>query len=149
LWSRWPLADARVLSAGHAFVVACVPELGVTVGAVHTLAPSRRWRERIWWRSFDTVETVAAATPGPLVVAGDWNATMAHGPLRRLVAGGRLRDAHVDAGRGSARTWPARLPVALLDRVLVSPEIAVESIREVRLPGSDHRAVVADLALTG
>lgn len=149
LWSRWPLEDARVLRAGHALAVAFVPALGVTVGAVHTMAPSRRWRERVWWRSFAAIESVAAssAADGPVVLAGDWNATMAHGPLRRLVAGGRLRDAHVDAGRASARTWPARVPVALLDRVLVSAAVAVTSIREVRLPGSDHRAVVADLVV--
>lgn len=149
LWSRWPIEDAEVLQAGRALVVARIPGVGATVGAVHTVAPSSPWRTRGWWQSFDAVQALAARTQGPLVVAGDWNATMGHSPLRRLVAGGRLRDAHTDAGRRLARTWPARFPVALLDRVLVSPGIAVRRITEHRVPGSDHRAIAADLVVVG
>ena len=145
LWSRWPLDDARMLHAGHAMPVAAIPELGVTVAAVHCMAPSRRWKVRVWWQSFDAVTALASSTAGPLVVAGDWNATMAHSPMRRLVATGLLRDAHTDAGRRSARTWPTRLPVALLDRALVSPDVAVRSIAEHKVPGSDHVAIAADL----
>ena len=51
----------------------------------------------------------------------------------------------LDVGRGRAATFPARLSVALLDRVLVSDEVAVRSVTEHRVPGSDHRAVVAEL----
>ena len=145
LLSRWPLEDGRILDAGHAMATARIPELGVTVAAVHTMAPSRRWRARVWWRSFDTIGVLAEQTTGPLVVAGDFNATAGHGPLRELLAGGVLRDAHANAGRHLARTWPARVPVALLDRVLVSDAVAVRSISEHKLPGTDHRAVVADL----
>ena len=147
LWSRWPLEDGRVLHAGHAMPVARIPELGVTVAAVHTMAPSTRWKGRVWWQSFDAITSLTERTDGPLVVAGDWNATMGHTPLRRLVAGTRLRDGHTDAGRRHARTWPSCAPVALLDRVLVSPEVAVRSITEHKLPGTDHRAVAADLVV--
>lgn len=147
LWSRWPLSDDRVLHAGHAMPVARIDEVGATVVAVHTFAPASPWKQRVWWRSFDAVESLVRSVEGPLVVAGDFNATAAHGPLRRLVGGSLLRDAHVSAGRPFARTFPAALPVALLDRVLVSPEVAVEAIAEHRAPGSDHRAVTADLAV--
>ena len=148
LWSRWPIDDGRILRAGHSMIVAPIPAIGATVAAIHTVAPSSRKKTPRWHGSFDAITTMANETPGPLVVAGDWNATMAHTPLRRLLADTRLRDAHVDAGRASARTWHSWLPVALLDRVLVSPDVAVRSITEHRLPGTDHRAVVAELEVT-
>jgi endonuclease/exonuclease/phosphatase (EEP) superfamily protein YafD len=148
LFARWPLEDARVLdTAGHALPVARVAELGVTVGAVHPVAPSNRSKGPRWRASYETIEKLVAEVDGPLVLAGDWNATGAHSPLRDLVAGGVVGDAHTAAGRGSAATWPARCPVALLDRVLVSTHVAVVSIAEHRAPGSDHLAVVADLEL--
>ena len=86
---------------------------------------------------------------GPLIMAGDFNATRYHRPFRELLAT-RVRDAHVSRGRGFARTWPQfrRVPAfALLDHVLVSEDIAVTSVTEAHAPGSDHRAVVAALRL--
>jgi len=146
VWSRFPLHAAEVQVAGWAMVVAEL-SIGVTVAAVHTVAPSRQKHEGPWWRSFEAVAELAGSTTGPLVVAGDFNATFAHGPMQELLASSRLRDAHVDAGRPRARTWNARLPTALLDHVLVSPEVAVRSIAEHRLPGSDHLAVLAELGV--
>jgi endonuclease/exonuclease/phosphatase (EEP) superfamily protein YafD len=145
LWSRWPIDDGRILRAGHSMIVAPIPAIGATVAAIHTVAPASRRKAPQWLGSFDAITTMANDTPGPLVIAGDWNATVAHTPMRRLLAGGRVRDAHIDAGRPFARSWHARFPVALLDRVLVSPEVAVHSIAEHRVPGTDHRAVVAEL----
>lgn len=147
LWSRWPLEDARVVDVGYAIVAARVRALRATVAAVHAVAPARPRYTPSWWQAFDAVHELAGQAGGPFVAAGDWNATMGHGPLRELVAAGRVRDAHVDAGRPYARTWPSTLPTALLDRVLVSPRIAVRSIREHRLPGTDHHAVAADLTV--
>lgn len=147
LWCRWPLADAGVFDAGHTMIVGRVESLGVTLASIHTIAPSSPAKAREWEASFAAIAALTERTAGPLVVAGDWNATLAHGPLRDLLAAGRVRDAHVDAGRRFARTWPARVPLALLDRVLVSRHMAVRSVSEVRLPGSDHRAVAAELTI--
>ena len=148
LWSKWPIDDGRILRAGHSMIVAPIPAIGATVAAVHTVAPASFRKTPRWHGSFDAITNMANETPGPLVVAGDWNATVAHTPLRRLLAASRLRDAHIDAGRPFARSWHAWLPIALLDRVLVSPEIAVASITEHHVPGTDHRAVVAELEVT-
>lgn len=146
VWSRLPIDTCEVRSAGNAMVVVRLA-LGVTVAVVHTVAPARHAKVRRWHESFDAVQQLLDETAGPLVVAGDWNATFAHGPMQDLLARGRVRDAHVDAGRPRARTWNARFPTALLDHVLVSEEIAVSGIAEHRLPGSDHLALCADLAL--
>lgn len=85
-----------------------------------------------------------------MVVAGDLNADRDHAAFRRLLDAG-LRDAHDERGQGLARTWPAGLPVLHLDHVLVRDAGEVHlvplEVREVDVPGSDHRAVVADLAV--
>jgi endonuclease/exonuclease/phosphatase family metal-dependent hydrolase len=85
-----------------------------------------------------------------VVVAGDLNADRDHAVFRRLLDAG-LRDAHDEVGRGLARTWPARLPLLHLDHVLVRDSDDVRlvplEVREVAVPGSDHRGVVADVAV--
>ena len=83
------------------------------------------------------------------VLAGDFNATLDHAALRAVVRRG-YADAAWRAGRALAWTWrPLRLPFPRLglDHVLVDPRIAVRAVELVRVRGSDHRAVVADLVL--
>ena len=86
----------------------------------------------------------------PLVVAGDLNADRDHALFRGLLDTG-LWDAHDSVGRGLARTWPSALPLLHLDHVLVRDgqggQLVVTAVREERVPGSDHRAVVTDLAV--
>ena len=85
-----------------------------------------------------------------MVVAGDLNADRDHALFRRLLATG-LQDAHDVRGRGLARTWPASFPILHLDHVLVrdgaGTRLVVLKVDEADLPGSDHKAVVADLAV--
>jgi endonuclease/exonuclease/phosphatase (EEP) superfamily protein YafD len=147
LYSRTPLAGGRLVDGAYGGASATI-ELGgttVTVVGAHPKAPVAPWDERPWRDSFRAVAAVVDAAPGPVVCAGDWNATMWHEPLRGLLDHG-LDDAHPLARRARAATWPAPLPVALLDRVLVRG-LAVRAITEAVVPGSDHRAVVADLAI--
>lgn len=116
----------------------------VTVRAVHPVPPVsdqvRRWRSTLrdladWTR----------VTDGPLIVAGDFNASVDHPGMRELLGAG-MRDAHEVAGAGRPRTWPhgRSLPAFVhLDHVLVRG-IAVDYAEERPLPGSDH-----DLGLVG
>lgn len=46
------------------------------------------------------------------------------------------------------RTWPSHRPHSQLDHILVTPAVAVIDARVARSSGSDHRPVVATLALT-
>jgi endonuclease/exonuclease/phosphatase (EEP) superfamily protein YafD len=159
LWSRLPLADTRTLATDYPAVVASVRigDANVTVVGVHPLAPVAPWDAGRWRAAFDAVADVVMAATGPVVCAGDWNATISHQPLVDLLARTGMVDAHTAAGRSDARTWPAQgvggpfgflqQPFALLDRVLVTPDLAVRAITEATVPGSDHRAVIADLAL--
>ena len=153
IWSRYPLSEGETWTlGGHPFVraVADVDGQPVRLVNVHTKAPSRGWAVPFWKEQLAGLGQAAQADPRPVVIAGDFNATYGHKPFRDLLAMG-LREAHIQAGRGLAVTWPrgGRVipPVYRLDHVLVSPDVAVLEVREGRGKGSDHRPVIADLAL--
>jgi endonuclease/exonuclease/phosphatase (EEP) superfamily protein YafD len=153
IWSRFPLSEAETWAvSGHpvARAVADVDGHPVRLFNVHAKAPSRKWAIPLWKEQLAVLGEGAKADPRPVVIAGDFNATYGHKPFRNLLATG-LREAHMEVGRGLARTWPrgGRIipPVYRLDHVLVSPGLAVLDVREGRGKGSDHRPVIADLAL--
>jgi endonuclease/exonuclease/phosphatase (EEP) superfamily protein YafD len=153
IWSRFPLYDGETwLAARIPLVRATIDVEGtpVRVFDVHLKAPTRpRWVP-VWKAQLAALATEVAARGGPVIMAGDFNATYGHAPFRRLLAAG-LREAHIEAGRGLATTWRAHGPVLpplfRLDHVLVSPQFEVAAVRQGRGPGTDHRPVVADLVL--
>jgi endonuclease/exonuclease/phosphatase (EEP) superfamily protein YafD len=152
IWSNHPMALVETGDAGYAYIAARVelPEGPVTVVAVHTVAPAKPGTRAPWRASFDALAEVVGRLEGPVIAAGDYNATMGHPPLPELLARTGLRDAHTAAGRGLARSWPAMRwfpPIGLIDRVLVSSGVSVVSIEERSMPGTDHLAVVSSLAL--
>jgi endonuclease/exonuclease/phosphatase (EEP) superfamily protein YafD len=122
----------------------------VQLVCVHPHPPIPPWRGLAAprWRS----ELAALPPPGepPVVLAGDYNATLDHAQFRRL-----LRLGHVDAasqvGHGLVPTWgpePRGRPVLLpFDHVLIDPRWAVVATSTHPLPGSDHRALYAELRL--
>jgi endonuclease/exonuclease/phosphatase (EEP) superfamily protein YafD len=79
---------------------------------------------------------------GRVILAGDFNAAPWSWQMTRLVAAGGLRR------HGTfAASWPARLPVVLIDNVLSTPDIRSVSFRTGPDLGSDHLPVVATVAL--
>lgn len=152
LFSRLPLTDVVL----HPIGTRVLPRATVLVGgrrvrilAAHTLPPFLTW-EGLWRAGLVDLRDEARHEPLPLVMAGDFNADRDHAPFRALLSAG-LRDAHDERGRGLVRTWPTGLPLLQLDHVLVrdgaGARIAVRAVREARVEGSDHEAVVADLAV--
>jgi endonuclease/exonuclease/phosphatase family metal-dependent hydrolase len=122
----------------------------VLVESVHPPAPSTPGAVRDWR---DGQAGQARATPdGPLrVLAGDFNATLDHAPLRRLLRSG-YRDAAQVVGQGLRPTWhhdQVRLPGAVLDHVLADRRIRIAGVEVHPLPGSDHAVVFAELILPG
>lgn len=98
---------------------------------------------------WDEMIPLLTAEQGPLVVVGDFNATEHSRVYKRLTESG-LRSAHEVRGRGYATTWPNGqnlCPPIRIDQALVSPEIEVESIREGRGRGSDHKPLILDLRI--
>jgi len=102
-----------------------------------------------WQRALQDLDGELQRVDGAAVAAGDFNGSRDLKSFRRLLDDG-VRDAHEELGRGLAPTWPATsaLPPFLhLDHVLVKGGVSVCDVDEVRVPGSDHLAVVADLAV--
>jgi endonuclease/exonuclease/phosphatase family metal-dependent hydrolase len=81
------------------------------------------------------------------LLLGDFNATLDHAPLRRLIGSG-YRDAADTVGAGLSPTWPAdSLPVVALDHVLADARIGVGAVSTHPVPDTDHRALAATLIL--
>jgi endonuclease/exonuclease/phosphatase family metal-dependent hydrolase len=116
---------------------------------VHMVAPVGAGRLR-WKAQLPRIDEELGRERRPQAAAGDFNATRHHPSFRRLLRH-RLADAHERRGRGSAATWPRDRwplpPLMRLDHVLVTPEVAVQAVREGVGQDSNHRPIIADLAL--
>jgi endonuclease/exonuclease/phosphatase (EEP) superfamily protein YafD len=81
----------------------------------------------------------------PVVIAGDLNAVPGSRPHRRLLAAG-LADLQANSGIYGL-TWPTGagwppLPLLRLDHVFVGPQAGARLLQTIRVPGSDHKALV-------
>jgi endonuclease/exonuclease/phosphatase family metal-dependent hydrolase len=97
------------------------------------------------------LQSLPPADPaGPVrLLLGDFNASLDHEELRRILDS-RYVDAADAVGNGLTPTWPqGRLipPSVTIDHVLVDERVRVQAVHIRELPGSDHRAVTADLIL--
>lgn len=117
----------------------------VEVVAVHPIPPVTRADD---WRA--ELRSLPPASPaGPVrILAGDFNATLDHAELRRVLDSGYV-DAAERTGEALVPTWPRRrtAPPVTLDHVLVDERAAVLGFSAHDVPGSDHRAVLAELRL--
>lgn len=122
----------------------------LTVTAAHPQAP-RPGAVGRWEADLRALHDGLAASAGPQLVAGDFNATRDHGPFRRLLDLGLVDAADARGWHAwPGTTWPNDRwfpPLLRLDHVLASPPVAVDDVRVVDVPGSDHRALVARLRL--
>lgn len=157
LWTRWPLTAASWIQGLRAATprirIEPVPGSQVTVTAVHPKAPMNGQEGR-WQAELELIRSEVASVGGAQVVAGDFNASRDHQPFRDLLAAGFLDCA--DAARSRpwpGYTWPVRRsipPIMRLDHILVSrAATTVREARIVRIPGTDHRAVLAVIELDG
>ncbi|MDQ0731927.1 endonuclease/exonuclease/phosphatase family protein [Arthrobacter sp. B1I2] len=122
------------------------------VVAVHTLAPVGNGLEQ--WRSDLAAVARSDNGSGPLLLAGDFNATYDHREFRALLAGtgGNRPLVDVAAALGSrlVPTWPMRgyrLPGIALDHLVASPDIRGSGYSVHRVGGTDHAAVAATLRI--
>ncbi len=156
VFSRHPLEDVRRVDAGGAVasVVVRAPQPFRLVG-VHTKAPLHRRAIRQHEAFFDWAAGEFERSRSeryPLVMAGDFNAARWQAPMTSVLRSG-ARDAHELVGRPFATTWPTGLaglpvpPFLHLDHVLVNDGVAVRAVEDVRIPGSDHESVLAELVI--
>jgi endonuclease/exonuclease/phosphatase family metal-dependent hydrolase len=122
----------------------------VRLACIHTVPPRRAWAPRAAARWRGQLAALPEPGDGPCVLAGDFNATLDHAQFRRLLCRG-YADVASGAGHGLSLTWgprPGRRPALLaIDHVLIDRRCAVLTTSVHRLPGSDHRALYAELQL--
>jgi endonuclease/exonuclease/phosphatase (EEP) superfamily protein YafD len=170
LWARWPLTPLPsvpgLVAATPRARTEPVPGRPVVLTSVHPLTPMRE-RGYPWQRDLARLLPLTRGSE-PQVVTGDFNASRDHQPLRELLAAG-----FVDcADAAEHRTWPGftwptsldlysdrenrrfpdwrALPIMRLDHVLVRPTgTTVREARPIRVPGTDHHAVLAVIEFAG
>jgi endonuclease/exonuclease/phosphatase (EEP) superfamily protein YafD len=132
---RRPLAGARVT----------IGQRTLTLFAAHLSLPYPLERRRT--AQMDEAREVAEVVnnvAGPRLLVGDFNASPWSASL------GLIRTfAALDVLTGPGGTWPSFLPkhVAIpIDHVLASRDVALLSRRLITVFGSDHRAVLAEIA---
>lgn len=123
----------------------------VRVKAVHPRPPISAHSEPEWSAAVARLPRPGREGTGPLrLLFGDFNATLDHRALRDL-----LDDGYVDAaeatGNGLRPTWSSGWsgPPITIDHVLLDARLGVRGYSVHAIPGSDHRAVVAELVLPG
>jgi endonuclease/exonuclease/phosphatase (EEP) superfamily protein YafD len=150
LFSRFPLRATQApiaakyyLSAADARVPGAPP---VRLLSVHASAPDGRRSAGL--ARDDLGRLPSAPARGPVqILAGDFNATLDLHGLRQLLGRG-YRDAAEVVGAGLEPTWQGYLaPPLTLDHVLAPRRVAVLGVSVFDVPGSDHHALLASLAL--
>jgi endonuclease/exonuclease/phosphatase (EEP) superfamily protein YafD len=153
--SAYPLtAQAPIPAAmGMPGATARIGGRTVQLRLAHPLPPIPRQVDA-WKRELGRVEDFAAThrDGGPVILAGDFNASQDHAAFRSVLDAGRLHDAARLAGAARTPTWPREgqgplPPYVQIDHVLVSDDFRVRGVRFLDLAGSDHRAVLAELDL--
>ncbi|GAA3431476.1 endonuclease/exonuclease/phosphatase family protein [Kutzneria kofuensis] len=115
----------------------------IQVQSVHVRPPTDDNTTDTWKRELDALPDPVDGVP-PMVLAGDFNATLDHAGLRSALVSGFV-DAASQAGAGLQPTWPTdgSLPPLLpIDHVLVDKRCPVDSFATFDVPGGDHKAVL-------
>ncbi|QDP96115.1 endonuclease/exonuclease/phosphatase family protein [Microlunatus elymi] len=152
--SRYPLRDARKLESTNPqwSAEAMIPQLGqVNLIAAHPCNPlcgHGHWTSE--HRAL--LHRAEQLDHRPEFLAGDFNATADHGPMRRLARHGFVSGTDI-TGAGWMPTYPANRrivpPLIQIDHVLVNDRLTVTSIDRFKIAGTDHLGLIARLAGTG
>ena len=154
--SRYPLTHIRIVyNYGRPLIVQTTLELPSgpqPLWVVHTIAPLpssfSQWQDDLAFIG----RLLRARGTTDLLVAGDFNATWGNRGFRAILDTG-LTDGAAARGKPFDMTWNQfdhPLPtLARIDHVLTGPGVAVTRIRTDNGPGSDHRDLIATVAVHG
>ncbi|MEU8245481.1 endonuclease/exonuclease/phosphatase family protein [Nonomuraea sp. NPDC048916] len=151
IYSKHPVQplDGLVPPVGHNMPAALVSLPGgkaIEFVDVHPYPPLGR-QVTSWNEALEALPSASAETVR--VLAGDFNATVDHAPMRRLLSRG-YKDAADQVGAGLIPTWPANKrvpPIITIDHVLVDQRVGVKEVSVHTVAGTDHRAVFAELTV--
>lgn len=127
--------------------VSAVAGFELTVIATHVLPPVRGPLFAVRNEQLKALGEESRRHLRHRLLIGDLNTTPWSPYFRSLERESGLENGR--RGHGLAASWPAGLtPWGIpIDHLLVSPDLAVNDLRAVEIPGSDHRAIVASIGL--
>lgn len=155
LYSRFPLTALAVPGTYENPPVAATVTLvrdgarvPMTIASVHPRAP---WPDSTpqWSDELTRLAEWADGIDGPVVLAGDFNATNDHEQMRRFFDHGYI-DGASRAGAGYLATYPSDRrypPLIAIDHVLTRGGPITTAIRSITVRDTDHRAVQATVAV--
>lgn len=148
IFSRFPLSRAEELpttSWPMWSAVAAVPAIGdLTVVGAHPCNPlcgQGKWADE--HRVLE--QFLQRLGPGPVMVAGDFNAVDDHAPMRQLADDG-FESATDLAGAGWLPTYPSHAtlpPLIPIDHILLNDALTASSVTSFAIAGTDHRGLRA------
>ncbi|HEX8865039.1 MAG TPA: endonuclease/exonuclease/phosphatase family protein [Lentzea sp.] len=150
--SKYPLTRRELTPPGtlqQAGALVDLPGKDIEVVSVHPLPPVVTEGPEAWQRELAGLPS-PDSTGAIRVLAGDFNATLDHVGMTRLLNKGYV-DAADQVGKGLIHTWPSNSgiwpPPVTIDHVLVDPRCPVDTLDVFDVPGSDHRAVVTQFVV--
>ncbi|WP_382380730.1 endonuclease/exonuclease/phosphatase family protein [Lentzea rhizosphaerae] len=150
--SKYPLTQRNLTPPGtlqQAGAVVDLPGKDIEVVSVHPLPPVVTAGPEAWQRELAGLPS-PDSTGAIRVLAGDFNATLDHVGITRLLNKGYV-DAADQVGKGLIHTWPSDSgiwpPPVTIDHVLVDQRCPVDTTDVFDVPGSDHRAVVTQFVV--
>lgn len=158
VWSKFPLIHAPTPKFDNSFLSARVRVPGLShdplIASVHLPSPIaggdtfEDWRRLITAAKSEFAAYAEAAGPAAVIIAGDFNSTVDMRQFRDLLDVG-YQEAVRQTGAGFGPTYsphPRIPPLITIDHVLTRNSTAT-SIHTVDVPGSDHRALLATVAV--
>jgi endonuclease/exonuclease/phosphatase (EEP) superfamily protein YafD len=152
--SKYPLTSDNVVYYDYQPLIlqttVLLPSGPQALWVVHTTAPLPGGFSQ-WQGQLATIDRLLRARgPVGLLVAGDFNATWGNKGFRSLLDAG-MTDGAAARGRAFDMTWSQNdhplPPLVRIDHLLSGPGVAVTRIRTGPGPGSDHRDLVATVAI--
>ena len=152
LYARYPLTELDDLfhAIGHNMPAASMTLPGgqaLQIVDVHPFTPLgpqvTQWTEGL--RNLPSAQPTGAFR----ILVGDFNSSLDHAELRKVVARG-YADAGDSTGKGLIPTWPSNKkipPIITIDHVLADQRIAIIDYGVYKVPQTDHRTIFAELRL--
>jgi len=148
LYSKWPILNYDIVRPFEVPIIKaeilCNDAL-VTVISLHTMAPAFPDMTTERNAQLHLVSEIASNVSGPCIVLGDFNLVPWDSEFSRFLETGN----HSTVRDGFQATYPMDIGIPLIpiDHICFSEHFAPSSCETVVIPGSDHKGLVASLAL--